>query len=171
MTSCKNQKKISITKIEDEVKITIPCTGVKYNSEEGFIRATGIGESMDITMAKRMARSNALEELASKINTKVLGLIDDYFISRKQNMNEDLRKSYQGLVSNEIDAQISDYRTICEEYTKTKSKNYKAYYCFEIPIESVTNPLYKRMQDKEQLKIDYDYEKFKEEFKKRLKKE
>ena len=57
--SCKSSK--NVVKTEDkEVEIIIPCSGDKFRSDKNYIRANSMGESQDMTLAKKKARNNTL---------------------------------------------------------------------------------------------------------------
>ena len=47
-----------------------------------------------------------------------------------------------------------------------KTKLYKSYMVLEIGADELLKPLYEGLQQEEDLNLDYDYEKFKEEFEK-----
>ena len=52
VNSCKSSK--NVIKTEDkEVEILIPCSGDKYRSDKNYIRANSMGESQDMTLAKK----------------------------------------------------------------------------------------------------------------------
>ena len=58
-----------------EQEVEVPC-GDYYSTSE-VIRALGIGEDYEQQMATEMARSAALEELASQISTSVQALVSN----------------------------------------------------------------------------------------------
>ena len=73
--SCKSSK---VKSASTERKIEVLCSGDKYFSNNKFFRANAIGESMDQMTAKKKSMSNARAELASKVNTTVTAVIDNY---------------------------------------------------------------------------------------------
>ena len=76
VNSCKSSK--NVIKTEDkEVEILIPCSGDKYRSDKNYIRANSMGESQDMTLAKKKARNNTLQELG-KIQTTIQSVVDNY---------------------------------------------------------------------------------------------
>lgn len=170
LASCGANKKISQTKADDafEIKNT-PC---ECKDTQEIIRARGMRESMDQQMAQQMARSNALDQLASKIRTAVRSTINDYFLNRNVNMNEESKRKFEGQIMQNIDLTISGYRTFCEKYTLSKrpdgSKVYKCYYAIEIDKEDIARSVYHSLTKDEKNDLDYDYEKFNESFNKGL---
>lgn len=151
---------------EGEV-VNMPCFGPEFYSTAEIVRATGIGESMNQQMAKRFARSAAIEELTSKINTAVQALIHDYFKSDNKNMTETFEQKMQGLTVQKIE-QTTGYRTACEKYTTYYNNNdvkvYKCYVAIEIGADEILKPLYDGLQAEESERIELDYQQFKKEF-------
>jgi hypothetical protein len=148
---------------EPEVEISSPCTGIDFYSTKELIRSTAVGESMDQQMAKRMARSAALEDLGTKIRVAVNALISDYYKSTKQDMTEDLKQRFEGGTDLVVKEHVSGYRTICEKFTR-KNGNYKCYMAIEIGSNELSKPVHQKLTDDNILRVDYDYEKFREKF-------
>ena len=162
--ACKSKKPISVTKLNDEIEISTPCFGSDFNSTKTLVRSQGIGESMDQQMAKRMARSAALEDLGTKVKVAVKSVIIDYYNSRKQDMTEDLRRRFEGGTDLVVDEYISNYRVICERFTRTPSQNYKCYMAIEIGVDEISKPVHKKLTEDQMLRIDYDFENFRDKF-------
>lgn len=143
-----------------------PCSDCK--STRDIIRSRGIRESMDQQIAMEMARSSALQDMASKIGIAVRALIDDYANQRSVNNKQELEQRYERISKQLIDQTVQGYRTICEEYVLGKQPDgtnmYKCYYAIELDKEDAARSLYKGLSRDEKLRLDYDYEKFKEEF-------
>lgn len=162
--ACGSSKKQSTTYLEN------PCSDCV--STDAMVRAVAIRESMDQQMAKQMARSSALEEMASKLSVTVKAVIDDYYSSRSVNMNEEAKRRFEGMSRQVIDQTVKGYRTVCEKYTVSTRPNgaevYKCYYGIELGKDDVSKSLYKGLTNDDKLRLDYDYEKFKEEFNKQL---
>ena len=73
-------------------------------------------------------------------------------------------KNYEGLTREVINQSISGNVVICEKTTMTKSGTYKYYVCLELGGNDVLQQLNNKMSTNEQLKVDYNYEKFKKSF-------
>lgn len=167
LASCGSNKKVSQAKVDDAVEIkNIPCSECK--STRDIIRSMAMRESMDQQMAKEMARSSALEDMASKIGTSVNAVIDDYRKSSQVNMTEEAKRRFEGRAVQVIDQTVQGYRTICEKYTVSTrpdgSKVYKCYYAIELDKEEVARAVHKTLTSDQSLRLEYDYERFKEEF-------
>lgn len=169
INSCKSSK--NVVKTEDkEVEIIIPCSGEKFRSDKNYIRANSMGESQDMTLAKKKARNNTLQELGSKIQTTVQSVVDNYQNATGNQNGESISKRYEELTREVIDLKISNYTTACEKLTQTAQGTYRSYIAYEIKIDDLIEPLSEKISQDEVLRIDYNYEKFKKNFMEALEK-
>lgn len=163
-TSCKKKQEVQAPP-EGEVLINEYCAGEEYFSDEEFFRSNGVGESMDQATAKKKAFSNARADLASAVNTTIKGTIDNYVNSREFNNVEEVEERFEGLTREVIDQELKGTKTICQKAVKvTGSGNYKYYVAIELSGQDLLSKMNERLGSDERLKIDYDYEKFKETF-------
>ena len=170
MTACKSKKKTAETPRvpEGEVEVIIPCSGPEFFTNDKVFRANNLGESMDQATAKRKAMSNARADLAMAINTTVKGVIDNYVNSREMNNREEVGERYEMLMREVVDQRLSGVRTICERMMRTPERNYKSYVAIELSAQDLLSAYNERLTNDERLRIDYDYEKFKETFEKEM---
>ena len=163
-TGCK-KKKETTAQPKGEVLVTQYCSGPEYFSNDEFFRANAVGESMDQATAKKKARSNALADLASSIQTTIQGTIDNYINSREFNNTEELEERFEGLTREVIDQELKGVKTICDKLTKDQNTgNYKSYLAVELSGQDLIGKMNERLSEDERLRIDYDYEQFKETF-------
>lgn len=169
MQSCKSSKKAEKAATPaGETKIEVYCSGPGYFSDTEYFRANDVGESTNQSMAKKKAMSNARLGLASAIETKVKAVIDNYFSSYTGSGGIEDKERYEGLSREVINQELTGIRTICEEYTKTESGNFKCYVALELAGNEILDGMKNRISDDEKLKIDFQYEKFKQEFQKEM---
>lgn len=162
-TACKSKKAVSTSKM-GETLIEVYCSGPEYFSNSKFFRANQVGESLDQATAKKKARSNAMAEMASSIQTLIKGVIDNYVNSREMNNKEVAEERFESLTREVIDQQLSGVKTICEQTTKTTEGNYKVYIAIELSGQDLVKAINSRLSQEEMLRIDYDYEQFKKTF-------
>jgi hypothetical protein len=169
MTACKNKKKAEQPKVPvGEVEVIIPCSGPEYFTNDKVFRANDLGESMDQATAKKKAMSNARAAMAQAINTQVKGVVDNYVNSREMNNREEVGERFESLMREVVDQRLSGVKTICEKMMKTESGNYKSYVAIELSAQDLLSAYNERLSTDERLRIDYDYEKFKETFDKEM---
>ena len=171
VSSCgKKTTTVSQTPPAGEVEVKILCSGTQYFSDNEKFRANSIGESGDQIISKKKAMNNAMGDLASSINTTIKSVIDNYVNSREVNNVEEFSEKFEGLTRQVVDQEISGVKTICERTTMTPSGKYKTYLAIEMTGEDLLKSINERLSKEEQLKVDYDYQKFKESFEKEMSK-
>lgn len=172
MTACKSKKKTAQEPPPlpaGEVEVIIPCSGSEFFTDDKVFRANSLGESMDQATAKRKALSQARADLAASINTQVKTVIDNYVNSREMSNREEVSERYESLAREVVDQRLTGTRTICEKMMKVQATgNYKAYVAIELSAQDLLAAYNARLSQDERLRIDYDYEKFKETFDKEM---
>ena len=172
-TSCKSKKEVVIEqkKPQGEVLVSNYCAGEKeFMSTKELFRASAVGESMDQMVSKKKAMSNVKAILAGLIQTTMKGVTDNYVKSSEANNVEGVEERFEGNTREVINQQLSGVRVICEKQTKTADGNYKTYVCVEITAADILNGVNNKLSADKELKIDYDYEKFKKTFDDEMKK-
>jgi hypothetical protein len=162
ITGCKGKEKTKAPK--GEVEVVIPCSGPDFFTTNKAFRANSIGESQDQVTAKKKAMTNARAELAQAIQTTVKTVTDNYVNSREMNNREEIEERFESLNREIVDQTLSGLRTICEKNMKTEQGTYKSYVAIELSADELVTKYNERLSKDERLKIDYDYEKFKETF-------
>lgn len=160
-------KQEAINKAAQEVEVIEPCSD--YYTTTEFIRAKGIGEDFDQQFAVDIARSAALNEMASQINTTVQSLFNKHNKSSnkqgKVRSRESISRSEQ-MIETRV-SQETGFRVVCRKVTsfiEDGAKIYKAYVVVEIGTDEILKSLYQDIQKDAELEVDVDYQKFKEEF-------
>ncbi len=173
MSACKSKKKTAeaVTPPSGETEVKVLCSGPEYFTDDKVFRANALGESMDQQTAKKKALSNARQDLASSINTQVKAVIDNYVNSREMNNKEEVGERYESLAREVVDQKLTGTKTICEKLMKVDATgNYKAYVAIELSAQDLLSAYNERLSGDERLRIDYDYEKFKETFEQEMQK-
>jgi hypothetical protein len=166
IAGCKSKEKAP----KGEVEVVVPCSGSDYFTSNKFFRANSIGESMDQVTSKKRALANARAELAASIQTTVKAVTDNYTNSREMNNKEEVEERFEQLNREIVDQKLTGIKTICEKLMKTADGNYKTYIAIELSADELVASYNERLSKDERLKIDYDYEKFKETFDKEMEK-
>ncbi len=164
MAGCKGKEKAP----SGEKEVIVPCSGSDYFTTAKFFRANSIGESQDQVTSKKKALTNARNELAQAINTTVKTVTDNYVNSREMNNKEEVEERFESLNREIVDQTLTGIVTKCEKLMKTEKGTYKTYVAIELSAEELVSKYNERLSKDERLKIDYDYEKFKETFEKEM---
>ncbi len=163
---CKGKKETA--KPKGETEVIVPCSGSEYFTTNKVFRANSIGESQDQQTSKKKALTNARNELAQSIQTTVKTVTDNYVNSREMNNREEVEERFESLNREIVDQTITGVRTICEKLMKTEAGTYKTYIALELSAADLVSAYNEKISKDERLKIDYDYEKFKETFEKEM---
>lgn len=164
MIGCKGKEKVP----KGETEVSVPCSGSDYFTTNKFFRANSIGESQDQVTSKKKALANARAELAASIQTTVKAVTDNYTNSREMNNKEQVEERFEQLNREIVDQKLTGIKTICEKLMKTNQTTYKTYIAIELSADELVATYNERMSKDDRLKIDYDYEKFKETFDKEM---
>jgi hypothetical protein len=167
VSGCKSKKE-PLQKGEKEVNI--PCSGTDYFTNKNYFRANSLGESADLRVSKEKALTNARAELAASIQTTVKTVTDNYVNSREFNNKEELEERFEQLNRSIVDQTLSGIKTICERQVQTDKGSYRTYIAIELSASDIVSKYTESLSKDERLKIDYDYEKFKETFEKEMEK-
>ncbi len=168
VVGCKGKKEAA--KPKGETEVIVPCSGPDFFTTAKVFRSNSIGESNDQVASKKKALTNARNELAASISTTVKTVTDNYLNSREMNNREDVEERFEQLNREVIDQQLTGVRTICEKLMKTEGGTYKTYVAIELSASDLVASYNEKLSKDERLKIDYDYEKFKETFDKEMEK-
>ncbi|MGB0402569.1 MAG: hypothetical protein ACPGEG_00640 [Salibacteraceae bacterium] len=168
LTGCKNKK--STPKKEGEVLLKQYCSGADYFSNNKYFRANAIGESIDQMTARKKALSNAKSQLAGDINTTMKVVGDNYVKSSEYNNKEEVLERFEENSRTVVNQSLTGIKTICEEFTKTSEGKFKCYMAIELSGDDIVSKYNERLSKDEYLKVDYNYEKFKETFDKEMEK-
>lgn len=165
--SCKSKKEQLPA---GEKEVNIPCSGPDYFTTNKFFRANSLGESSDLVASKKKAMDNARAELAASIQSTVKTVTDNYLNSREFNNKEDLEERFEQLNRTIVNQTLTGIKMICEKQVQTSSGSYRTYVAIELSADDIVSSYNERLSKDERLKIDYDYEKFKETFDKEMEK-
>lgn len=165
LSGCKSSKSTTaVTPTSGEVEVVRYCYGTQYNSDKEHFRASAMGESMDQMMSEKKAVTEARAKLAAQIETLVKTVTDNYGKSTEVNKKEEMLGRYETLTREVVKQKLTGTIEICNKQTKTKEGNYKTYVTIELASNDVLNGLNSRLSSDQVLKVDYNYEKFKETF-------
>lgn len=160
--ACKNAPPQTVP--SGEVEVIVPCSGSTYFSTGEIFRSNSIGESKDQVVSKKKALSNARADLAAQVETTVKAVTDNYVNSREFENREEIEERFESLNREVVNQELRGTKVICEKQTRTESGKYKSYIALELDPKLVLSAFNERLSSDERLKIDYDYEKFKQTF-------
>jgi len=166
MIGCKGKEKLP----KGETAVNIPCSGPDYFTNKNFFRANSMGESSDLVVSKKKGMDNARAELAAAIQSTVKTVTDNYVNSREFNNKEDLEERFEQLNRTIVDQTLSGIKMIWSTIVLLSCKSFRTYVAIELSASDIVQKYTENLSKDQRLKIDYDYEKFKETFDKEMEK-
>ncbi len=136
--------------------------------ENGSLRSVGSARSFIEDVAAENAESNALSQLASRLATAVTINRDRYDKNTQGNTKVATEQEIQNHVVQFVDNLHLSYNVIGgPKFRKESDGSITAYVCIELTknVESIAGQLYDTLTREEILSIDYDREKFINEYK------
>jgi hypothetical protein len=163
-TNCKKKENVVQTGVtKGEVEIVLPCS--EHKSDDQFFRAFAFGESMDGNVAKQKALSNARTELAGNMSSTMKVVGDNYIKSSGFNTTEELLERFEQNARTVINQELRGVKTVCERMTRVgDSRNFRYYLALELNGGDLLDKYYGSLTADQSLKIDFNYERFKETF-------
>jgi hypothetical protein len=171
LASCgaKKQPKMAYATPTGEVEVLLPCSGTDFRTDDKFYRATQSGTSQIIDQALNNAIAAVKERLASDIYTDVKTVTDRYNNSTQAGNRMNNSQKTQGLSRQISEASLKGSRTICEKMTRITEEGpmkgyYRVYIAQEVPVEILLEEINSALSSDEELKVNFDYENFKNEY-------
>ena len=152
-----------------EVEIVLPCS--EFKSDKKYFRSYSFGESTDANVAKKKALSNAREELAGQISSTMKVVGDNYVKSSEFNNVEEVLERFEQNSRTVINERLSGIKPVCDKLMMvTATQKYKYYVALELSGDDLVDDYYKTLSNDQSLRIDYNYEKFKQTFNEEMEK-
>ena len=163
MTACKKKKEVVEATPQGLTRIVEYCA--EFKSDDTYIRSNGSGTSENSNIAREKAKTLALGRLSEQLSVVVKGVRDQYLNSRMLGQDEEAVDRFEGLVRTVTNQEIKGAKEVCNELTQENATgNYVYFIALELSGESLVNAYHQALSEDERLRIDYDYEKFKETF-------
>ena len=147
-----------------DVSVTVPCSGKDYQSNSKTFRSLGMGFSTDMQIARSKALQNARAELATQINATIKRVVDNYASSYQMGEEEEAKSKFQDLSRTVVNRELGGTIVICDETTRTPEGKFRCYIVVELGGPEVAEKVANAVKADDKLRIDYEYEKFKQTF-------
>ena len=166
-SACGSTKKVA--QIPNETIVEQYCSGPDYFSNGEYVRANDVGESMDQSVSKKKAYSNARAAMAASLQTLVKTVNENFVESSEYSNKEVVLEKFQSLTYEVVKQELNGVRTLCEKVTKTSNNTYKTYVAIELAGDELASACGSKLSQDEKLKIDFDLEQYKKTFEKQMK--
>jgi len=170
LNSCKSKKATSIQKEKGSVEITVPFSESKYRSDKQTFRSTSSGNSPDLAMAKKISLNNAKTELAGLIQLTLKKVTDQYSNQRTVGKEKNFENKVDELSREVTNQSLANFKIIGEKIFQEKDDTYTYWIAIEADKGEIFDQFSSKISSKEELKLDYDKQKFQEIFDAEMKK-
>ncbi|MEM9326922.1 MAG: LPP20 family lipoprotein [Bacteroidota bacterium] len=166
VASCSGKLKRADTKLKP---IETPFDKKKYFSDKKFYRAMGEGRAKDLTVAKRIAETNARQAIASQIDVQVRSVAEQFLQNRNVSNKLETTSKYEDLTRTVIDQTLNQVKIVDQESFQDKKKGDFVHY---VAMEMSTTAIQSKMEDgisaDDALKQDFELERFRKIYQEEL---
>jgi hypothetical protein len=144
-------------------KIVIPCSDNDYPSTRTHFRGTGMGESTNLSTARRKASTDARAALATGINSTIKAVTDRYTQDITVGDASEFAEKFEDMTRSVVNQEINNMATVCSE-TRQKEGSYIVYIAVEVAKDELLNKVTQSISKDDKLRLDYDKMKFEQIF-------
>jgi hypothetical protein len=168
LSSCKKNK---VTKevVGTEMK-TLPCQGPRFSTDDKFFRASQIGTSSDLSLAKEKALTLTKQQLAGFIQSKMKSVTDRYVNEREIGNKSEFSQKFENLTREVVEQTLTDIRVACEQPTMLDDGRYRIFIALEISKDDLFNSVNNRISRQDIIQLEYDKSKFEQIFNEEMRK-
>ncbi len=148
--------------------VETPCSGVDYSSDDEYLRESAMSISTSQSTAKKKAMSTARAALANALEVKVKTVTDDFVSSYESGVDEESKRRFAEMTRSAANQTLNGIRTICEKTQQAPDGKYHVYVAIELSGKTYLEQVASSISSDEKLRIDYEYEKFKDLFEKEM---
>ncbi|MBE6336304.1 MAG: hypothetical protein E7066_06485 [Lentimicrobiaceae bacterium] len=158
MSSCGPEKEVVTTPTS-----TQPCSDCRSTSDVFRYLGQHVASSdRQIQQARLMAANTARAELASQAEAVIERVVDNYTSEYITNADSDFKQRIQDLARTIVKQEVKGTMIICEGTMPGSTPgNTICYVCVELTGKSIMDALSEKISGDEQLRTDFEYEKFK----------
>jgi len=151
-------------------EIKEPFDSKKYYSDKKDYRATGEGRAKDLTVAKRIAETNARQSLASQIQVQVRSVGEQYLQNRNLDSKTETQSKFEDLTRSVVDQTLTGVKIVDSQSFQNKKGLYVHYVAMEMPVAELQKNLEDGISGDSKLKQDFELNKFRQIFNEELSK-
>lgn len=145
-------------------EVSVPLSSKKHHSDSKYFRATGMGESPDLVVAKKIALMNARTEIASTVQATIKTVSQQYLnqvtVANKQEYMSKFEETSRQVVN-----QVLEGVTIQEEKIfQAKKGPYQYYVNLEMSKDAVVKGVADAISKDQKLYLEFEKEKFQKVF-------
>ena len=123
---------------------------------------------MDLTVAKRIAETNARQALASQIQVKVRSVGEQFLQNRALDNKLETQSKFEDLTRTVVDQTLTGVQTVDSESYQNKKGQYVHYVAMQMSTSDVEENMVNGISNDSKLKQDFELKKFREIYQQEL---
>ncbi len=145
-------------------EISEPFSSNKYFTDVEYFRATGQGTSPNLSVARKIAETNARRALADEVQTKVKGVTDSYIQQRDIGDATEVSSKFEDLTRTVVNQELQGAAIFDRKTFQEDDGKYTHYVAIQMPIDPIKRGVQNQISQDAKLRQDYDKAKFEEVF-------
>jgi hypothetical protein len=162
ISSCSSA--VPLAKVQESREIKLPFSEKEFKSNEDFFRVVAHGESASSTLAEKIAMQNAQTNLATRINSLIKNVTEDYSKNISDANSNEFTSSFetQGrVITNET---LSMINVLDKKVLQKPNQIYDIWIVIEVSKKSLLEGATKSMSTNKKLQLEADKIRFREIF-------
>jgi hypothetical protein len=144
-------------------EMNIPCSDNEFHSDKTHFRGTGMGESTNLSAARRKANLDANTMLAAGVNRTIKSVTDRYTQDIAVGEASEFAEKFEMMTRDVVNQTVNNVATVCNK-TFQKDGKYSVYVAVEVAKDEMLNNISDRVSKDDRLRLDYDKMKFEQIF-------
>lgn len=157
LASCGGSKKTTDSAMGTE--LNIPCSDDEFHSDKTHFRGTGMGESTNLSAARRKASLDANAMLAASVNRTIKTVSDRYTQDITVGEASEFAEKFEDMTRSVVNQTLNNVSTVCNK-TFQKEGKYTVYVAVEVAKDEMLNNISDKISKDDRLRLDYDKMKF-----------
>ena len=150
-------------------EVNVPCSDNEYHSDKTHFRGTGMGESTNLSAARRKANLDANAMLAASVNRTIKTVTDRYTQDITVGEASEFAEKFEDMTRSVVNQTLNNVSTVCNK-TYQKDGKYSVYVAVEVAKDEMLNNISDRISKDDRLRLDYDKMKFENIFNQEMEK-
>jgi len=149
---------------QGDVEVKVPCQSKEVRGNKTSLRALGEGYSSSQSIARDNALVKARGRLAASLQTLVKSVSDNFLSSYTNEIGDKSRERFLSLTRQVVKTNMRGSKITCDKLMRTPEGKFRCYILLEIKADDILNSYETNINQDEQLRTDFEYEKFKKAF-------
>ena len=155
---------VPLKKAQESVEIKLPFSEKEFKSNNEFLRVVAHGESASSTLAEKIAMQNAQTNLATRINSLVKNVAEDYSKNISDANSNEFTSSFETQGRVIVKESLAMINVLDKKVLLKPSNIYDFWIVIEVSKKSLLEGATKAMSSSKKLQLEADKVKFREIF-------